>query len=442
MQLLSPTDLCQLIVPRGDSLFVAKSDVRNMYHMFRVPTWMSEFFGLPSIRASHLQLSDFHFADNTVIVWPLLLTLPMGFSHAVFLAHSIHMHIVTNAIPKSVSLVSPSTPPLSNSSSAFFSYIDDHGFFSTSCEQSNHFLHLSVAALDKSGLFHHQGKHLPAAEATTSTEVLGLSVSKVSLISPEVSRLDMISHWTRHFLNSVGDPIPTSFYFRVVGSWVWIVLIVRPLLSVMDHIFRLDTSSATVVLPPDVLHEFSLLLDLLPLCVFDLTRPVANIMIATDACLSGGAVMFSTLSDADGILLKSHSYIRGWYSSLLDDLPCPPLFYPPSVSRVVNDGDWKLAIQTQWKFRDPIVLLEGHAFLLALRWLSRQPQYFHSRIPFFLDSASLLGALAKGRSSSYRLNSVCKRSAALLLATDISPIYLWIPSQNNPADGPSRFFEQ
>lgn len=63
-------------------------------------------------------------------------------------------------------------------------------------------------------------------------------------------------------------------------------------------------------------------------------------------------------------------------------------------------------------------------------------RYFH-----VLDSMVTRGCLAKGRSSSPRLNRVLRRCAAYLLGSDMYQFPLWTISRWNFADKPSRLHE-
>ena len=56
-----------------------------------------------------------------------------------------------------------------------------------------------------------------------------------------------------------------------------------------------------------------------------------------------------------------------------------------------------------------------------------------------IDSQVVLGVLAKGRSSSERLNSTLARLAAVLTAADVRLYAAWVKSAENPADGPPRW---
>ena len=56
-----------------------------------------------------------------------------------------------------------------------------------------------------------------------------------------------------------------------------------------------------------------------------------------------------------------------------------------------------------------------------------------------IDSQVVLGAVAKGRSPSRRLNFVIKRINVIILAGDLEVFVAFVLSADNPADRPSRF---
>ena len=89
------------------------------------------------------------------------------------------------------------------------------------------------------------------------------------------------------------------------------------------------------------------------------------------------------------------------------------------------------------KFPAHINVLEGEALVLFLRWLLRSGGNHSTRVVVLLDSAVLLGAAAKGRSSS-QLNRLLRKVAAMTLAGNIQLHLIFVPSSENPADFPSR----
>jgi hypothetical protein len=102
---------------------------------------------------------------------------------------------------------------------------------------------------------------------------------------------------------------------------------------------------------------------------------------------------------------------------------------------------WRAVKGWAWKDTEHINVLEARAILQTLKWRSRSLVSFHSRFVHLSDSQVSLAIYAKGRSSSFKLNRVLRKAAALLLATDMYPLMGFIRSADNPADKPSRMFK-
>ncbi len=85
-----------------------------------------------------------------------------------------------------------------------------------------------------------------------------------------------------------------------------------------------------------------------------------------------------------------------------------------------------------------INLMEGRAFLAALRWFLRSAGRHRRRLVVLIDSRVWIGAAAKGRSSSMPLLRLLRRVSALVLGSGLVVHYIYIPSKHNPADAPSR----
>ena len=76
--------------------------------------------------------------------------------------------------------------------------------------------------------------------------------------------------------------------------------------------------------------------------------------------------------------------------------------------------------------------------MLGLRWLLRRTRNHGIRTAFLIDAQAVLGAISKGRSSAGAIKRDVKLAAALLLAGDVALSCAYVPSENNPADEPSR----
>ena len=82
--------------------------------------------------------------------------------------------------------------------------------------------------------------------------------------------------------------------------------------------------------------------------------------------------------------------------------------------------------------------LEASGLLLLLKWITRSSKNFSRRIPVLVDAQAVLGAAAKGRTSAGSISLDMKRIAVVVFSSDILPSYVYIPSEDNPADAPSR----
>ena len=100
---------------------------------------------------------------------------------------------------------------------------------------------------------------------------------------------------------------------------------------------------------------------------------------------------------------------------------------------------WKVCISTPWKYSgEHINAYEVRAYVLALRWRSRDARNLGSRFLHLVDSQVLLGIAVKGRTSSLRLRGPLAQANAYILAANFQPVLGHVRSHTNPADRPSR----
>ena len=86
---------------------------------------------------------------------------------------------------------------------------------------------------------------------------------------------------------------------------------------------------------------------------------------------------------------------------------------------------WKTAVSFRWKTQgvEHINRLELRAALIAIERIARTRRCHNCRILHLLDSSTTISVLTRRRSSSCKLHPVCRRVAAIELATGIIPIY-------------------
>jgi hypothetical protein len=427
VDLPSPTLFADLILVPGSRLYVGKSDIRNMYHRFRIPAWMETYFGLPPVT-----MKGFGEAKQ----YPVVVSLAMGFSHAVLLAHATNEAIVAeDANALGFPLLHGRGPHHIGSGSVV--YIDDIIVLATDKETASGFKRRVDKDLAGKGFVVHEGKSvLPGTE--DPVDCLGVALSSDGWVSPAPKRLRKIEQASIAVLQKkVASPKALS---RLIGAWVWLLLLNRPLLSILSastyEFILLPEQELVLQLPLEVMEDLTLLLGVVPLLLVDLAIPFASLAFATDASESGGGVVSSAISTDQVQKLFPARHVRGWYESPADSVD---LQVAPKVHDFFQENqDWTVVVSTKWKFADWINRLEAHALLLALKHISMNKSLWNTRICFFVDNTAVLGSVAKGRSSSTRLNVICRRIAALVCTSGIRPLWFWVPSELNPADGPSR----
>jgi hypothetical protein len=105
----------------------------------------------------------------------------------------------------------------------------------------------------------------------------------------------------------------------------------------------------------------------------------------------------------------------------------------------VHRANWEVILAYTFEHQEHINLLEAEAALSAMKVLTSQGELKNnSMVNFLVDSKAVVGAFAKGRSSSLALNRMARKMAAYILITGCQPKWIWIESKLNPADEASR----
>lgn len=120
------------------------------------------------------------------------------------------------------------------------------------------------------------------------------------------------------------------------------------------------------------------------------------------------------------------------------------VFRPDSAPRTsIDPSRWIWTVAHAWPYRqeEHINILELRAILHTLEWRARGAGFQKVRFLHLADSQICLAVLTKGRSSSRKLNRLLQKICALALALNVYPLWAWVESRLNPADGPSRRFE-
>ena len=435
VQLPSPSGLSDLLLPAGATLYVAKTDMDNQFHRLRSPVWLRQYFGLPRVRSSAVGLPG-----PERWVHPVLKTLPMGWAHSVILAQAVHESLVdASSASARLTRIPYSATATPIGPAGHVQYIDDFLAFRTDKDQVNDAVDRVVETTGANGLPARPSKVQRVEKGYTGCTGLGIDFNSAGTAFPTADKFCKLIQRTRAILRT---PSATGTRMaQLIGSWVWVCLLRRPCLSLFSACYEFIQEAGPFVraVPGAALAELRTAVQLAPLIAADLSTPFSGTVLASDASSRGGGVTYTSMTPDEARFMADEHAGAGWYTSL-DPAHKPtgkPTMAPDKVSRV-DQAKWKTAIATRWKHASHINVLEAQAVVLALRWYISSRRHLHTRVPVLVDSSAVVGALAKGRSSSRRLLRQCRRVAALCLASDIRPYYVWVPTDHNPADGPSR----
>jgi len=103
-----------------------------------------------------------------------------------------------------------------------------------------------------------------------------------------------------------------------------------------------------------------------------------------------------------------------------------------------NRSDFRTTICSKARFKEHSGALETTAIVLAARWLARQPHMHQQRHALLVDALAPRCAITRGRSSAPTLRRGTRQVQALALAAHIALALVYVPSESNPADAPSR----
>ena len=423
----NPSFFADLVLPKNKELSVSVSDADNFYHRILLPPWIRQYLGLWPVQSSELELPG-----KNRLIYPIRRTLPMGWKFSVYISCLVGKNTINNcgfdrpfSTIQDCDTLSLDIPKISN-------YVDDTGVLSTSDKCSNDMIDQYVKSSTDSGIPENVAKRKKASESTESVAMLGIEFHRSGLLLPSKEKFSKTLAIT-HAL-CLSRCCSSNKLSQIIGSWVWICMMKRPILSILYHCYQfIEKKHETKTrLPGTVIAELTCLLGIAPLISADISIPISNMVVATDSSSKGAGVVYKWCSKK-ALDLLANIRAKGDAYTTLKECSLQNETVPEWV-----DSQWKTAQAFKWKYSDHINILEGHAILCALRWLSRFQKYINSRMVFLCDSAVMVGALSKGRSSCRRILHLCRRIASYLLLLNIKPYWVWIPTQFNPADEPSR----
>ena len=480
VSLPNPSHLVQLQVEAGSKMYLAKSDLSNFYHQLRLPEEWQPYFALPPLTLLECEQLGLPCEPDLPPLHPMCVTLPMGFSHAVFLAQRAHEHVLyrhaaSQQQPQPTSerqlqqqqqqQQQPPLPALQRRDNILCMespvvdrcvhglYIDDLWLMSPRFDDIDTQYRACLAAYAFAGLPDSIKKREPPLQTPKPIKAIGVRMDGVQLtLSIAVEDRLKLAQATISLLQA--RTVTGKQLSQLVGSWTWCILLRRSSLCVLQHVYRYIAVAGDqpYVLWPSVRRELQCLLCLVPLLHTNMSARFFPLAYASDASEFAAGVVAAPLTPSFSTALYPLSSsprfnllpLHRLHESSSAALQMPVEFVAHVDSLVADlrprmePSLWRVLIASRWRAQQHINVLELHAVLLALRHALSSPSSISARIFMLVDSAVAYYTLWKGRSSSRALLPVLRQINSHLLVTGASLQPCWIPSAWNPADAPSR----
>jgi hypothetical protein len=218
----------------------------------------------------------------------------------------------------------------------------------------------------------------------------------------------------------------------------------REFFSVLHHIYKWLASCREHVwyrLPSTVLDELRAAALHLPLCAHHMRYEVSDLVISTDATPTRAGSCGSRVPRKLARALLRVAEQKGFYARL-DAGPQEPA---PEGGPVGDVSDLSRAlkwhVRSSFEFRNVhhINLQEARAWKHEVKQLSMDEKKPFGTVHIFLcDSQVCVGALSRGRSSSYRLNGIIRGALGYQVLAGMCIKIIWVDTHSNLADCPSR----
>ena len=244
-----------------------------------------------------------------------------------------------------------------------------------------------------------------------------------------------VGYITKKVLEIVCGLVAYAFGFR------------RELLALLQEAYRIGAamdSGVWTALGPVLSDELRAVRIALPFARTDLRAQVSRTVIATDATpTAGGAVRARVPADVAGFFyrfVEERGSDARLHPSALDSIVPPDLRERDGgVDAVAAACPWGVTASYKYRSASHINLQEARAVCREVCELSATWSGRPSRMIFLNDSQVCVGAFTKGRSSSRKLNPILRANGLMCVAMGLVLNLVWISTNANPADYPSRF---
>ncbi len=453
-------------------LYMASADLQNAFYTLEMPGELRKFFGLKAVRAGKLGVEELHGRAIGPNEWlhPVVKVVPMGWSWALWWCQSVHEKIAERAGLTEAERLRD-RHPVTSDRFWHIQYVDNLHVLGVDEEEVKTRFWQTVGALKESGLTVHEIEE--GQTEGSSVKMLGWEIHGSGRVAPSRERLWKVRLAVREMLRrgtASGQQLE-----RLLGHMTFISLCRREALSVLgeSYTFIRRHYQQVVQLWKSVRIELQKWDGIAPLVFSDLRRPWSNQLLAVDASEWGLGVTSSMMGSEDnqrlgrvserwrfkdaearnprqfvfaedeqkmiGQLVVEDEAMYPLSSGdpiSIKDVPSTPSF--ETVGFEVVDRNWQVVGRYRWQRKESMPVYEARASLHAIQHHLRSLENYEKKHVILTDSMTAAVAFDKGRAQGFKLRRVVQQTSALAMASCCLFRMRWIPSEWNPADGPSR----
>ncbi|CAE7241849.1 unnamed protein product [Symbiodinium sp. CCMP2592] len=457
-RLANPASFLDIVVQPGEALYMSKRDASTYFDALASPESLWEWFGQEPVFVHELlsagclgekelqaALDDASASELLpgTLLYPVNTVWPMGFSWSSCIAQACTLGCALQAGVQEDCILSLDDPLPECQRELCMIATDDTLLFHRDTTQGHSTLQKLDESFQANGIPRNQAK-----DVTLQTCMTGLGCdlsSQPPMVQPESSKLCRL---VLGLCDLVQQPrCSPNGLSRFLGLLQWFFQLQRGMFSILDRSYafaRLDAPNEKRTLPPGVQDELLTSLGLLPLLANSLDRPFLPQLLACDACPEYGFGVRGLQCGARRVeQIGRLAERRGDYIRLVpgpDDKPEVQRIGQPHRLPYLQ-SEFSTLISCKAKRPGHASLLECHGVLLTVKWVVRNAQRHHHRVVILVDAKAAIGSVSKGRSSARAaraLRRVLRSIAAHALAADLLLRLVYIPSESNPADLPSR----
>ena len=440
--------LCQLILEKGESIRCSGDDLSNYFYLIQhTPEWFPRnAFGDPvlgkDIKWANLQPREKYF--------PVFKVVCMGDTNGVDIAQATHESVLRAAscLEPDKTLIYGKTFPAAKTLEGL--YIDDHLVFQILPSKitrdrgewldekllrssRDKYAELGLPRSEKKAFAKEYDFKAWGTQVTSDSGRVGAPYQKLRQIEVLACALVKEGRASKKALQ------------KLLGLFVHPFMHRRELMAVFHHTYLFIEKLPEMgvrKMPPYVKDELLAATLLLALAEVDIRAPVSVQISATDASSSMGGRASTLTSKALAKTLYRFGEKRGEHTRLDWSLhgiepPSQMEAAPPPLVDAMQTHCWTATQSLKFGKKEHINILELEMLKQEIKSRANQNRG-GCRIVNLCDSRVVVGAFAKGRSSSRNLNHRLRSCIPWLLLADIRVVNLWVPTDKNPADYPSR----